>query len=109
MFTDRRLVCRNCLQEFVFTAGEQEFYESRGFTHIPSHCPACRAERRGQGGNRSWSSSERTGVRSERLMYAATCANCGRPTQVPFQPRTDRVIYCPDCYQDRRRNTRTRW
>jgi CxxC-x17-CxxC domain-containing protein len=109
MFTDRRLVCRDCQQEFVFTAGEQEFYESRGFTNIPSHCPACRAERKAQGSHRSWSRSERRGVYGERQMYAAICANCGRETQVPFQPRTDRAVYCPDCYQDRRRDQRTRW
>src|SRR2546426_6168308 len=109
MFTNRLLVCRDCQQEFVFTAGEQEFYESRGLTNAPSRCPACRAEHKAQGETRSWSRSERTGVRSERPMYAATCANCGRETQVPFQPRTDRPVYCPDCYQDRRRDHRIRW
>ena len=109
MFTNRLLVCRDCQQEFVFTTGEQEFYESRGLTNAPSRCPACRAEHKAQGETRSWSRSERTGVRSERPMYAATCANCGRETQVPFQPRTDRPVYCPDCYQDRRRDPRTRW
>ena len=31
MFEDKTLVCKECGKEFVFTAGEQEFYASRGF------------------------------------------------------------------------------
>ena len=31
MFEDKTLVCRDCGKEFVWTAGEQEFYASRGF------------------------------------------------------------------------------
>jgi CxxC-x17-CxxC domain-containing protein len=32
-------------------------------------------------------------------MYPATCANCGTETQVPFQPRGTRPVYCRDCYR----------
>src|SRR5258708_25683425 len=42
-FTDQTLSCRDCQQAFTFTAGEQEFYESRGMTNAPSRCPECRA------------------------------------------------------------------
>ena len=31
MYEDKTLVCRDCGQEFVFTAGEQEFYAEKGF------------------------------------------------------------------------------
>ena len=31
MFEDKTLVCKECGNEFVFTAGEQEFYAERGF------------------------------------------------------------------------------
>ena len=31
MFEDKTLVCKECGKEFVWTAGEQEFYASRGF------------------------------------------------------------------------------
>ena len=31
MYEDKTLVCKECGQEFVFTAGEQEFYAERGF------------------------------------------------------------------------------
>ena len=29
------------------------------------------------------------------------CANCGKETEVPFQPRGDRPVYCRDCFQQR--------
>ncbi|MBQ7784571.1 MAG: zinc-ribbon domain-containing protein, partial [Clostridia bacterium] len=31
MYQDKTLTCRDCGQEFVFTAGEQEFYAEKGF------------------------------------------------------------------------------
>lgn len=36
MYEDKTLVCKECGQEFVFTAGEQEFYAERGFQNEPS-------------------------------------------------------------------------
>src|SRR2546429_8080664 len=48
--SDQTLVCRDCNEEFVFTAGEQEFYASHRLTNTPSRCPSCRAARKGQGG-----------------------------------------------------------
>ena len=34
-----------------------------------------------------------------RTLYDATCSQCGKPTQVPFQPSGDRPVYCQDCYR----------
>jgi CxxC-x17-CxxC domain-containing protein len=31
-------------------------------------------------------------------MFPAVCAECGVNTQVPFQPRQDRPVYCSECY-----------
>ena len=31
MYQDKTIVCKDCGQTFVFTAGEQEFYAERGF------------------------------------------------------------------------------
>ena len=31
MYEDKTLVCKDCGNEFVFTAGEQEFYAEKGF------------------------------------------------------------------------------
>ena len=32
-------------------------------------------------------------------MYPAVCAQCGKNTEVPFQPRGDKPVYCSDCYR----------
>jgi CxxC-x17-CxxC domain-containing protein len=35
-------------------------------------------------------------------MYAAVCSNCGRDTEVPFEPTTGKPVYCRECFQERR-------
>lgn len=87
---DKTLTCRDCGKKFTFTVGEQEFYTSRGWENAPSRCPECRsAKRRGDISG---------GQRPARQMFAATCAACGNETQVPFEPRSGRPIYCSDCF-----------
>ena len=96
MYQDRYLTCRDCGEEFLFSASEQEFFAEKGFTNDPGRCPQCRAARKNQ--NRS-----RDGyTRQNRQMYPAVCAACGKDTEVPFQPREDRPVYCRDCYQPSR-------
>ena len=92
---DRILVCRDCGNDFTFTAGEQEFYASKGLTNSPGRCPSCRAARRGQ-----QASSAPRASRGEQ--HEAICASCGRNTTVPFIPREDRPVYCSDCFQAQR-------
>lgn len=119
-FTDETLYCRDCNREFTFTAGEQEFFASRGLTNKPARCPECRANRKAQGGDRGRSNrsgggrSSGGGFREERQMYTAICASCGNEAQVPFQPREDRPVYCSDCFQTqsvgrRSSDRRSRW
>jgi CxxC-x17-CxxC domain-containing protein len=31
-------------------------------------------------------------------MFSVICDDCGATTQVPFQPRDDRPVYCQDCF-----------
>jgi CxxC-x17-CxxC domain-containing protein len=102
---DRSLVCRECGVSFVFTQGEQEFFQSRGLTNPPSRCPKCRAVRRAQQAGVATIdgalSAPRPTVES-RPMFPATCARCGQQTQVPFQPRGDRPVYCTACFHAER-------
>ena len=63
MFEDKTLKCKECGAEFVFTAGEQEFYAEKGFQNEPQRCKACRDEAR-----------------------------------VPFEPKSDRPVYCSECF-----------
>ena len=85
MFEDKTLVCKDCGKEFVWTAGEQEFYASRGFENQPQRCKACRDARK---------NGARPASTGERKMYDAVCASCGKACKVPFQPREDRPVYC---------------
>ena len=91
-FKDKSLQCSDCGTTFNFTAEEQEFFQSKGYTNEPKRCPECRQARK----------SERFGDRgygAPRQMYPATCAECGKSTEVPFQPRGDKPVYCSDCYR----------
>ncbi len=45
-FVDETLTCRDCGAEFVFTAGEQEFYKQKGFENKPVRCKTCRDKRK---------------------------------------------------------------
>ncbi len=91
-FVDKPLKCRECGNDFVFTAGEQEFYQQKGLVNLPGRCPSYRAARRSSAG---------MGGRSERApreMHTVICAECGAETQVPFLPKNDRPVYCSPCY-----------
>lgn len=85
---DKTLVCRDCGQEFVFSAEEQEFYQSHGLQNEPRRCPDCRAAKR----------RERGGFNQPRQMFTVTCAECGAETTVPFEPKEGRPVYCKECY-----------
>ena len=50
-FVDKTLTCSDCNAGFTFTASEQEFFASKGFTHEPGRCPDCRTARKQQRGN----------------------------------------------------------
>ena len=80
MYEDKTLICKECGQEFVFTAGEQEFYAEKGFQNEPQRCKECRTARK-------------TASRANREYFTATCAACGAEAKVPFQPREDRPVY----------------
>ena len=38
-----------------------------------------------------------------REMHKATCADCGKETEVPFKPTEGRPVYCKDCYPKHRK------
>jgi CxxC-x17-CxxC domain-containing protein len=97
MFQDKTLTCRDCGQEFTFSAAEQEFFAEKGFTNDPGRCPDCRAARKRNnrfGGGYG---------RQPREMHKAICAACGVETEVPFKPSGDRPVYCMACYSKNKR------
>ena len=70
MYEDKILKCRDCGQEFTFTAGEQEFYAERGFNNAPSRCKACR-------------DAKKSAAKPARNLFSAVCAGCGKEALVP--------------------------
>ena len=68
MYEDKTLVCKDCGKEFVFTAGEQEFYAEKGFTNEPQRCKECRDKRK----------------HAPREYHDAVCASCGKACKVPW-------------------------
>jgi len=98
-FQERTLTCLDCGQSFPFTVEDQTYHAEKGFTNDPKRCPACRSARRS---DREGGSSYGGGYRSApREMFPVVCAQCGKNTEVPFKPTSDRPVYCRDCYSRR--------
>ncbi|MBI2851839.1 MAG: zinc-ribbon domain containing protein [Chloroflexi bacterium] len=94
---DKAIQCSDCGVNFVFTAGEQEFFATKGYANEPKRCPTCRQSRRStHSGEGNFNSG------STRQLFPAVCAECGKDTQVPFEPRLGRPVYCSDCYSKMR-------
>ena len=63
-FQDETLVCKDCGNEFVFTAGEQAFYKEKGFMNKPKACKACR-------------DAKKNAQREPREYFTVVCSECG--------------------------------
>ncbi len=111
MGEDRQVACSDCGQSFTFTAAEQDFYTERGFQE-PKRCKPCREQRKargggggggggrgGYGGGGGGGGRGDRGDRPPKQLFPATCAECGVQTEVPFEPRGDRPVYCRDCFK----------
>ena len=86
MYRDKTLKCRDCGAEFIFTAGEQQFFEEKGLKSEPQRCKSCRRQRR-------------SSFRQEPgLIYEIVCAECMKTDKINFEPRYDRPVYCKSCY-----------
>jgi len=88
MYEDKTLQCKDCGADFVFTAGEQEFYAEKGFVNEPQRCKNCR-------------DAKKSSMRS-REPFIAVCADCGGEAKLPFKPRDERPVYCSDCFAKRK-------
>ncbi len=88
MYQDRTLTCRDCGESFVFSAGEQAFFASKGLQNDPQRCVSCRA-----------AAKRVRAVGGPREFHAAICAECGGQAMVPFAPRQDRPVYCSSCFE----------
>ncbi|MBR4880826.1 MAG: zinc-ribbon domain containing protein [Clostridia bacterium] len=88
MYEDKTLVCKECGQEFVFTAGEQEFYAEKGFQNEPKRCKSCRNAAKGASSNPA------------KVEVKIICDKCGGEDVVHFQPSEGKPVYCRACYNE---------
>jgi len=93
LLEDRVIKCRDCGAEFLFSAGEQQFFLDKGFRHEPTRCRDCRSKKRQE-------------VSEAHTTTTVICASCGAETQVPFKPRLDRPVYCRECFERERQRER---
>lgn len=84
-FDDKELICERCREIFVFSAEEQQFYETMGFRNTPKRCKQCRSLKK---------SATETHI---------TCAECGAKAIVPFKPSRDIPVLCQHCFTKRKR------
>jgi len=103
---EKTLQCVECGSSFTFSADEQELFASRGYTNEPKRCPDCREARKQQRFG-SQGRGDSYGYQQRREMHPAVCASCGKETQVPFEPREGRPVYCSDCYARVKPQTRS--
>jgi len=104
-FQERTLTCLDCGQSFPFTVEDQTYHAEKGFTHDPKRCPACRSARRSDRDGGSSYSSYSSYRSAPREMFPVVCAQCGKNTEVPFQPTSDKPVYCRDCYNRRQESS----
>ena len=93
-FKDKSIRCSDCGATFTVSAEKQDFFQSWGFTSEIKYCPSCsKARKSGRYGTGSYGRSAHC------QMFRVTCADCGKNTEVPFEPRAGRRVYCSDCYR----------
>jgi CxxC-x17-CxxC domain-containing protein len=102
-FQEKTLRCSDCGTSFTFTAQEQARYTSDGLINEPKRCSWCRAVRKIEL-NKNVIGNGSYGYSPQRQFFPATCAQCGKNTQVPFRPRGGKPVYCSDCYNKVRVN-----
>ena len=93
-YRDKSLVCVECHQQFIWTAGEQLFYADKNFKNEPKRCKACKSKRAARPAG--------AGAPRERVETVTTCSACGKDTTVPFKPTQGRPVFCKECFQSRK-------
>lgn len=99
-YVDRILTCVDCGGEFVFTAGEQLFFQDKQFKNDPKRCKPCKS-RRAHGGQASAPSNGPAAAGISRTETRTECSECGVSTTVPFKPTQGRPVLCRQCFKNK--------
>jgi len=98
-FVDRILTCTDCGCEFIFTAGEQLFFQDKQFKNDPKRCKPCKFRRGVQTANATADGPAAAGI--SRTETRTECSECGIETTVPFKPTQGRPVLCRQCYKNK--------
>lgn len=88
-YQDKRIVCRDCKTEFVFSASEQQDFRKRGFNQ-PTRCAECHERR---------TSRRRYSRGGDTAIHTAPCTVCGKDAELPFKPTGAKPVYCAECFR----------
>ncbi len=94
-FEDRLINCVDCGEDFVWSAGEQIFFQDKGLTNEPKRCKPCKQAKNER--LAAISAARLTGTK-QRIEVTVICAQCGQQTTVPFYPSQGRPVYCRSCF-----------
>lgn len=95
--TDSDILCIDCDEVFVWTAGEQKFFLDKNLQNPPKRCKECKKAK-----NLRLEAIERAktlGIRQS-VEVKAKCAKCFTVTTVPFYPSQGRPVYCRACFNN---------
>jgi CxxC-x17-CxxC domain-containing protein len=94
-FQDKPIVCIDCNNEFVWTAGEQVFFRDKQLQNPPKRCKECKQAKNAR--LAAITAAQASGVK-QRIEVAVNCARCEAQTTVPFYPSQGRPVYCRSCF-----------
>jgi CxxC-x17-CxxC domain-containing protein len=94
-YQDTPIECIDCAEEFIWTAGEQQFFYDKKLLNPPKRCKQCKKAK-----NRRLEAIEMAKItgKRHRIEVKAQCAMCSTVTTVPFYPSQGRPVYCRDCF-----------
>lgn len=95
---EKSMACFDCGVAFTFSVEEQEAFLAKGYANAPKRCPACREARKSRQLKSGNYKSIQPGFRVEHKLFPAVCSQCGQSTQVPFEPKEGRPVFCRNCY-----------
>ncbi len=92
---DTEILCIDCGNNFVWTAGEQMFYRDKGLQNPPKRCRDCKQAKNER--LNAILNSQESGVK-QKVEVAVYCARCANYTTVPFYPSQGRPVFCRSCF-----------
>ncbi|MFA6423376.1 MAG: zinc-ribbon domain containing protein [Patescibacteria group bacterium] len=89
-FTEKKLICRECGKNFIWTANEQNFFSEKGLKNVPTRCEKCRI------------------LYKEKHKFKVSspikCKECGVEGEISYLPKNKNdLILCENCFAKRQK------